>query len=322
MEARRALAQFVRDRPWLWDTIHPAYDWVRQRAKDARIRRFAERMAPSDAAGQTELAEAMARGGPLGVGKIGGLEAEAAGFYLTRRPHGEPYPKLLRAQMFLNVGLFPDTDASLDAFCAALVEAAGHMDVMGLMGYPGESDVIRDHAPQARLVSLHALDPWHFPAPWSRRLAGRRVTVVSPFAGTIASQYAQRRTEIWPGHPDVLPQFALRTVRMPLSPGLCAPEEPSWQARLDKVRAAVDAEPYDVLLVGAGGISLLLAAHAKRSGRIGFHMGGPTQVLFGIRGKRWDSEPFFQTAMTPAWTRPGEEETPPEAWRVEQGCYW
>jgi len=321
MEVRRALAQFVRARPWLWDAVHPSYDWARQIVKDARIRRaFGGRMALSDAAGQSLLAAAMARGGPLGVGKIGGLEAEAAGFFLGARQRGVPYPKLLRAQIFLNVGIFPDTDEAIDRFCQGLIAAAGRMDVMGAMGYPGEPEVLRHHAPNARLISLHALDPWYFPDPWSRHLAGRRVAVVSPFADTITRQFA-RRAEIWSGT-QVLPEFQLRTIRMPLSPGLSPAVELDWQARFERMRDLIEAEPYDVLLVGAGGISLLLAAHAKTTGRIGFHMGGPTQILFGVRGRRWDAEPFFQSRMNDAWVRPAGDEAPPGVLKIEQGCYW
>jgi len=117
MEIRRALAQFVRDRPRLFDAIHPTYDWARQIAKDARIRRaFGGRLASSDAAGQSLLAGAIAEGGPLGIGKIGGLEAEAAGYYLGERQRGRPYPKLLRAQIFLNVGFSRPLTRRLTAF--------------------------------------------------------------------------------------------------------------------------------------------------------------------------------------------------------------
>jgi len=321
MEARRAVAQFVRERPILWDIIHPTYDWLRQRARNARIQRLlSSRLAPSDEAGQTMLRDAIAKGGPLGIGKIGGLEGECAGFFLTRRPKGETYPKLLRAQMFLNVGLFPVDDESLDRFCLALIAAAKELDIMGVMGYSGEPEVLLNHATRARLISLRALDPWYFDNPWSEMLAGRRVTVVSPFAKTIAAQYA-RRSEIWPGR-KVLPEFELRTVSMPLSPGLVEPSERNWEERLERVKQAIDAEPYDVLLVGAGGLSLPLAAHGRLSGRIGFHMGGPTQVLFGVRGRRWDGEDFFKEAMTPAWTRPQGDEAPPAAQQIERGCYW
>jgi hypothetical protein len=120
----------------------------------------------------------------------------------------------------------------------------------------------------------------------------------------------------------VLPEFDLRVVRMPLSPGLVPPAEPDWWTRYARVRDAVESAPYDVLLVGAGGVSLLLAAHAKRTGRVGFHMGGPTQVLFGVRGRRWDDDPAMARFINGAWVRPDAEDTPPEAWRIERGCYW
>ncbi|MBU8540738.1 hypothetical protein [Falsiroseomonas tokyonensis] len=320
MEIRRALAQFVRDRPILWHALHPVYEWGRQHILDSRIRSLGARVIPSEAAGQTLLAESMARGGALGVGKIGGLEAEAAGFFLGPRQQGLPYPARLRHQMFLNVGLFPADDASLDRFCKALTEAVGQLDIMGLMGYSGEAQVVKRYAPNAKLIKLKALDPWYFDNPWSAHLAGKRVTVVSPFATTIERQY-RRRAEIWPGR-DVLPAFDLRTIEMPLSPGLVAPSDASWEARLERMIAAVEREAYDVLLIGAGGISILMAAHAKRRGAVGFHMGGPTQVLFGIRGRRWDKEKFFRDSATPAWVRPSGAEAPPTVTQIERGAYW
>lgn len=321
MEIRRVLAQFVRERPWLWDAIHPTYFRLRQYVNDARIRRaFGGRLAPSDAAGHALLEQAIGSGPPKAFGKIGGLEAELCGFYLDERPKGATYPRLLRQQAFLNVGLFPDDDASLDAFCQRIVAAAGTMDVMGVMGYSGEPAVLNRHAPQARLIPLKSLDPWYFPNPWSRHLAGKRVTVISPFATTIERQYACR-AEIWPGT-DILPEFELRTIRMPLSPGLAPPAEAGWQERFERMRDALEAAPYDIALIGAGGISLLLSAHAKSMGRIGFHTGGPTQILLGIRGRRWDGEAFFQERMNAAWVRPDPEDTPPNVVKIERGSYW
>ncbi len=320
MELRRSVAKFVRTYPVLWDLLHPTYDWARQKVRDARIQRnFGSRMAPNDKAGQALISSAIASG-HAGLGKIGGLEGEAASFYLNNRKTGESYPELLRQQMFLNVGLFPVDDDSLDRFCAALIEASTAMDVMGVMGYTGDPDILLNHATQAKLVSLRALDPWYFSEPWSAQLAGKRVVVVSPFAQTIERQYA-RRAEIWPGTP-ILPEFQLRTVRMPLSPGLAEPAEKNWAERLERMKAALDAEPYDIALIGAGGISLLLAAHAKKTGHVGFHMGGPTQVLFGIRGRRWDVDKEFQPMMNEAWTRPSGEEAPQAAQKIERGAYW
>ena len=56
----------------------------------------------------------------------------------------------------------------------------------------------------------------------------------------------------------------------------------------------MDTTDYDVVLIGAGAFSLPLVAHAKRRGKVGIHMGGSLQILFGILGKRWREDKDFE----------------------------
>jgi hypothetical protein len=321
MDIRRRLADFVRQRPWLWEALMPSYSAVRRAALRKRIKRaYGERMAKSFEEAESLIASALAQGAPLAIGKVGTLEGEAAGFYLSSRRSGAPYPPILMDQLFLNVGLFPKTNDAIDRFCEALIDATSDVDLLGVQGFPGEDKVINSFARQAKIVPQRALEPWYCERPWSSFFAGKRVTVLSPFARTIARQFAHR-DKIW-SDPRILPEFELRTVAMPLSPALRKPEEPDWEVRMKRLVDQIEAAPYDVLVAGAGGVSLLLAVHARRTGRIGIHMGGPTQVLFGVRGRRWDDDPFFQEKINAFWVRPSGDETPTEAWRIENGCYW
>jgi glycerol-3-phosphate dehydrogenase len=48
---------------------------------------------------------------------------------------------------------------------------------------------------------------------------------------------------------------------------------------------------YDVALIGCGAYGLPLASHVKRKGKQSIHLGGGLQLLFGIKGKRWDDNP-------------------------------
>ena len=48
--------------------------------------------------------------------------------------------------------------------------------------------------------------------------------------------------------------------------------------------------------------------------------GGALQLLFGIKGRRWDRE--FSSIYNDAWVRPEENEKPRNANSVEGGCYW
>lgn len=61
-----------------------------------------------------------------------------------------------------------------------------------------------------------------------------------------------------------------------------------------------------------------LAAHVKRTGKKAIHLGGGLQLLFGIRGKRWDMRDEYKSLMNEYWIRPSEDETPVVAkkWKV------
>jgi hypothetical protein len=79
---------------------------------------------------------------------------------------------------------------------------------------------------------------------------------------------------------------------------------------------------FDVALVGCGAASIPLVAKAKAMGKMGVHMGGPLQLLFGIRGRRWDDRPEFQAFFNEAWCRPYSFERPVEYLSVDSGGYW
>ena len=65
-----------------------------------------------------------------------------------------------------------------------------------------------------------------------------------------------------------------------------------------------------------------LAAHAKQSGKLAIHMGGATQILFGIKGRRWDDHDVISRLYNDSWVRPQPREVPARAMTVEGGCYW
>ena len=81
---------------------------------------------------------------------------------------------------------------------------------------------------------------------------------------------------------------------------------------------------FDVALIGCGCYGLPLAAHVKSLGKSAVHMGGALQLLFGIRGKRWDAAGDWveQGLFNEHWVRPSDEETPQKSSGVEGGCYW
>src|SRR5439155_15278473 len=140
-------------------------------------------------------------------------------------------------------------------------------------------------------------------------LAGKRVLVITPFAQTVEAQYRRRR-EVWAAKPEVLPEFELQTLKSPLSAALAPPVFADWFAAMEHFKEEMRRRQFDVAIIGAGAWSLPLAAYAKTLGRWGIHLGGGTQLLFGIRGRRGDDDPQLARVYNGAWTRPSEAETP------------
>jgi hypothetical protein len=312
---RRGVARRLRDHPKLWSALHPGYRAAKDVINELRLLGFFRNLTYNPSRGNDFVRQAIELGRPLAIGKIGSLEAEAVSCYL----HGHDYPEVLREQLLENVGIHPTDRTHLDAFCEFYLQAIDTFDILAAWGHPGETEIINRIAPRP-LVRLRSFEAWRHPRPWSAALAGKRVVVVTPFARSVLSQFHQRE-KIW-RDPAILPPCELRVVRMPLSPGLVPPVHRDWRERYDAIVKECDEAPYDVMMVGAGGLSVPLAAHAKARGAIGFHLGGHTQIFFGVYGKRWDPDRLLAELRTPAWVRPSGDEAPPTVAKVEQGCYW
>jgi hypothetical protein len=96
----------------------------------------------------------------------------------------------------------------------------------------------------------------------------------------------------------------------------------SWQGAVEYLVDAVRFTGASVALIGCGGIGMLVAARLRRIGISAIVMGGAVQVLFGIRGRRWQTHPVISDFWTMGWVAPSEEETPDAARSIEGGCYW
>jgi hypothetical protein len=265
-------------------------------------------------------------GRPCLVARFGSTELACVDFYLRwrkRRLAPVPYLRQVRAAIRDNSGVFPTDDATLDRFCETYLSALGEVDVLGVWFNRGEDRVVGKYCPDASLVHLEALNAVIRRDPWTQALGGRRVLVVHPFSATIESQYRTQRERLF-DNPAVLPEFELTAIQAVQSLGgePCGFE--SWFDALVSMQAQVEAADFDVAIVGAGAYGLPLCAAIKRAGRQAVQMGGATQLLFGIIGRRWEVESPHEVALVvnEHWVRPSAAETPSTAAGVEGGCYW
>lgn len=153
-----------------------------------------------DQAGSDRIAELIRTRHPLMIARIGAVELSCVRFYLEkRRKSGATYPERIRFAMSNNAGFFPGDDASLDQFCRLFLDQVRSTDVMAVWFNKFEDVICNDHCPEAELIDLTCLEPFHFTPPWSRTLAGRKVLVVHPFAASIRKQYREKRELLFPG---------------------------------------------------------------------------------------------------------------------------
>jgi hypothetical protein len=78
----------------------------------------------------------------------------------------------------------------------------------------------------------------------------------------------------------------------------------------------------DIALIGCGAYGFPLATRLKKAGKQAVHIGGSLQILFGIKGKRWDDHEIIGKLYNDAWVRPGDNEKVNGSSVVENSCYW
>lgn len=215
-------------------------------------------------------------------------------------------------------------------FGKMMLEDAKELDILG--SWLQNERYVSEYVNSAVKVHLLLLEPFWSEQPWSRVLEGKRVLVVHPFAKTIELQYSQNRTKLF-DHPAVLPEFELQTIQAVQSIGGIDNGFKDWFEALQWMKDEIDRREYDVCLIGCGAYGFPIAAHVKRRGKQAFHLGGSLQLLFGIKGKRWEDPNYgvtvwgipygsYSDLMNEHWVRPEQTEKPKSSNAVEGGCYW
>jgi hypothetical protein len=276
-------------------------------------------------------------------------------FFLEKRTLGDKeYTRKIKYAISNNAGFFPVDDSALDTFSRMYLDNMKNADVMETYLFQFEDVIFNHYCPDAELIHPTCLEPFWYTNPWSSRLAGKKVLVIYPFAESIQKQYAEKRQILF-ASPDILPEFDLKTLKTVQSAAGTKVDYSTWfdayrykplKGRPDDVATIPEVQDsdalksalvkinnmcdkiintdFDICLIGAGAYGLPLASFAKNLGKQAVHMGGVTQILFGIKGKRWE-ELYADTIallFNEHWVRPMESETPVNKDRVENGCYW
>lgn len=240
--------------------------------------------------------------------------------YAYRAFHGLRIPFKFRKSI-ANTGFFPINDKKLlEKFSEIYLVSAAESDILGVWNSSEyEGAAVSEFCPNATLTRLTALEPYYFENPWSVALKNKKVLVVHPFAKTIEQQY-RNRSQLFENK-KVLPDLELITFKAE-NTIFGHDKFKNWFEVFDYSCEQISKINFDVAIIGAGSYGLPLASFIKKTGKQAVHMAGATQVLFGIKGKRWDNHKIISKLYNENWVRPAADETPTECKKVEQGCYW
>lgn len=225
-------------------------------------------------------------------------------------------------KMCNNAGFFPGTEEAGRRFADEMKDACGQVDLLCVWHNAMEDYAMKRYAGDIQYGALTGIEPYYFGNPWTRALAGKKVLVINPFADSIQRQYETNREKLF-SNPAVLPEFELRTLKaVQTIAGNRDPRFKDWFEALDYMEQEAMKIDFDVAIVGCGAYGFPLCARLKKHGKIAIHMGGATQMLFGVKGSRWENNPDFKNIINEYFVRPSAEEVPENAAKVEAACYW
>jgi hypothetical protein len=227
-------------------------------------------------------------------------------YYPLLRSRGAANPKVYRLferrliqHGLKHEGVFPADPAFYLRFNDWYAESVRRLDCVGLYlntwDTALEEPIVEFYRPGGKLAHYVALHPdrdvpardetCYLPA-----FAGKSVLIVCPFAGILAERATRSTFEgvwskigkRWFEPAEVAP--------LEIPYGFAASAHARYPTVLEMHEEVADEmarRSFDVALIGAGGLGVPLAVHAKDLGRVGLDLGGHLQILFGVLGRKW-----------------------------------
>jgi hypothetical protein len=272
----------------------------------------------------TEIAKNLKNKTPYTAAKIGSNE-----YFLLHWLMGENISNSRFDALHDSAGLFPNDKKFYLKYAELFAESLKTIDLLGLWTGKGEPDFYKKMGLSCYITNFEnfagdfdnagkALNSY-----WFNEMKGYKVFVISSFANLINERANKTNwNQYWNGRiPWPEPEF-IHAVPFPYG------FDPLTQLRYKdsiellyrfKEEHQIAMENSDLILVGCGAYALPILAWVKEHNKVAIHLGGTIQLLFGIKGGRWDT---FADLYNEHWIRPGAEHTPESAKTVENSCYW
>lgn len=259
---------------------------------------------------------------PVLISRFGTVELETVRQFLRHRHEKQIFDPYQKDYMESTPGFFPANDYNMVKFACEQIEVTKQVDILGVRVERFEEEMCNRYLKEnAKLVHIdHLSCPMIHKNTWTQHLRGKKVLVIHPFENSIKLQYNKR--ELLHANKAALPEFELITFKpvQGIGDSKYDLKYKTWFEALEDMKSQISGIDFDIALIGAGAYGMFLGAHCKALGKQAVHMGGALQLLFGIKGKRWDPCGFYNEH----WIRPATGETPKGVEKFEHGtfAYW
>lgn len=268
---------------------------------------------------------------PFFCGRIGGNEMNVIAYSYRYKwfPFRTDARKESLHDLCIGAGFFPEDNMRGEQFVELMTESVKELDIVGVWSRYMEEWLINQFAKESNVAWIHNLEPWNVDITkddgvrWSYALKDKRVLIIHPFEDTIREQYDKHRMELFKNiDEELLPEFELITIKAVQSMGGGVEGYADWFDAYNQMLEQCRNLDFDVAIIGCGAYGFPLGAEIKKMGKIAIHLGGVTQLLFGIRGRRWDSYGgIYESMINDSWTRPSNREITTIMKEIENGCY-
>lgn len=277
---------------------------------------FGKKVSDEDS-GNDLILKCIESGVPFCAVRYGAVEARC----LDKWMRGERYSEYNKTSIHEAAGFFPNEDAMIDLFCKTYSKAATEADILAVWGVKGEKNYVKKYSPNAKLIRILSLEPYFFAQPWSSAMRNKKILVIHPFVDTIREQL-KIKNKLFVDE-NVLPDFKnVSFIKAVQSNAGEVTAYSNWFEALEYMKSEISKVDFDIAIIGAGAYGLPLAAYCKQLNKQAIQMAGATQILFGVKGKRWEERPEYQKIFNEYWVRPSMSETPVGKNKVEGGSYW
>ena len=236
--------------------------------------------------------------------------------------------KFSRASSFYD-GIYFSNKKDIDAYIKEYNESVENSDfIASFYGLcKKEEDFYFNKYPKIKKIYSRVLEPFYIvlekQEPWSLQLYGKKVLIINPFVKSFQKQI-QNGFKIFKDkdifHPEQ--EFVFYKSYQTLAGNHT---HSSWIETFNIMKEDIKKLDFDIALLGCGGYGLPLCNFIKMELRkSAIYVGGGLQLLFGVKGKRWNDHPVIKKIIQEngKFISPSGEEVMKNNHKIEGGCYW